>query len=40
MAVRPPIPNPTTLAEDLALFVEGATDRAVLLCDAEGRVTA
>src|ERR1044072_3978384 len=39
MAVRPPIPNPTTLAEDLALFVEGASAPAVLLGGPEGRVT-
>src|SRR5690348_5679918 len=40
MAIRPPLPNSTTLAEDLALLVAGATDRAVLLSDAGGRVTA
>ena len=32
--------HPGAKAEDLALFVESATDRAVLLTDAEGRVTA
>lgn len=40
MVVRPTSLETSTLAQDLALFVEGATDRAVLLSDPDGIVTA
>lgn len=40
MGARLPPSKSGTLAEDLALFVQGATDRAVFLTNAEGGITA